>query len=91
VWPGANNFTAIGAASDGIVYALSSDGDLMMFDQNGRGNGTYFGDISPPGSYFFDISDAGPYDVYTVSPDNAGWERTGGGQWMGFAAPGTVF
>ena len=91
VWPGTKNFTEISATSYGIVYALGSDGHLIMFDENGRGNGTYFGDITPPGSSFGDISAAGPYDLYTITPDNTGWERTGGGLWMPFAASGPVF
>jgi hypothetical protein len=82
---GPNTVTAIRAMSNEQAYAIASDGTLLKYDRNGRGT------VQPTGTYFTEISAARDNDVYMVIANNSGWERTGGGQWVPFAASGTVF
>jgi hypothetical protein len=79
----AGTVRSFSATSNETVDAIASDGTLIKFDQTGTrtvlDNGV-----------FTEVSAARDDDVYTAFSDNSGWERTGGGQWNKFAAPGTL-
>jgi hypothetical protein len=81
---GPNTIKAISATINEKVDAIASDGTLIKYDQNGTRIVQY------SGSTFTEISAARDNDVYTDIWNNSGWERTGGGGWNEFAAPGTV-
>jgi hypothetical protein len=81
---GPNTIKAISATFNEKVDAIAADGTLIKYDQNGTRIVQY------SGSYFTEVSAARDNDVYTAIWNNSGWERTGGGVWNEFAAPGTV-